>query len=203
MDEQLQLIIRLSDDGRAYATSPQAPGLVYGRPSLKELRHDLDGVLSFHFERPGPFRVAEHIERHYDLADGELVIRVAMDAHTKDREAVAKRIFQVAQLPEQARALVSAANPIGEAVYVCAVPSDTLGWLGAQLQPTVPGDMINAALTIADCFLFTIPLAIGDSDREVPTWPIGSAAPTTSLGEIMQKTPIVTPQGFATLEHAS
>lgn len=197
MDEDLHLIIRLSDNGKAYATSPQAPGLVYGRPSLKELRHDLDEVLAFHFERPGPFRVVEHIERHYDLADGELVIRIAMDAYTGEREAVANRILQVASLPEQARALVSAANPIGEAVYVCAVPSDTLGWLGAQLQPTMPGDMINAALTIADGFLFTMPVAVGDGDG--PTWPVGSAPPTTSLAEIMQRTPIVTPQRFATL----
>jgi len=198
VDEGLHLIIRLSDDGKAYATSPQALGLVYGRPSLKELRHDLHEVLAFHFERPGPFKVVEHIERHYDLADGELVIRVAMDAHTKEREMVAQRILQVVSLPEQAQALVACANPIGESVYVCAVPSDTLGWLAAQLQPSAPGDMINVALTIADGFLFTMPVAVEDGNR--PTWPVGSAMPATSLSEIMQKTPIVTPQRFVSLQ---
>ncbi|MGH3181931.1 MAG: hypothetical protein ACRDOH_25745 [Streptosporangiaceae bacterium] len=116
MAEELHLIIRLSDDGKAYATSPQAPGLVYGRPSLKELRNDLDDALAFHLDRPGPFHVVEHIERHYDLADGELVIRIATDSHTDEREAVAERIRQAASVPEQAQSLVSAANAVGEAV---------------------------------------------------------------------------------------
>ncbi len=53
MSEQIHLIIRLSGDGSVYATSPQAPGLVYGRSSLAELRSDLEDVLSFHFGRPG------------------------------------------------------------------------------------------------------------------------------------------------------
>jgi len=73
MSEQIHLIIRLSDDGSVYATSPQAPGLVYGRPSLEELRSELQDVLSFHFGRPGPFDVIEHHERHYDIAGRELV----------------------------------------------------------------------------------------------------------------------------------
>jgi hypothetical protein len=198
VDEDLHLIIRLSDDGKAYATSPQAPGLVYGRPSLKELRYDLDEVLAFHFERPVPFNVVEHIERHYDLADGELVLRVAIDAHTKEREEVAHRLVQIASLPGQAQALTASANPIGEAVYVCAIPSDTLGWLAAQLQPSVPGDVVNAALTIADGFLFTIPLASDDGTH--PTWIVSSASAATSLSEIMQKTPMVTPQTLVSLQ---
>jgi hypothetical protein len=41
-------------------------------------------------------------------------------------------------------------NKVGETVYVCAVPSDTLGWLAAQLDR--PGDALVAALTIADYF---------------------------------------------------
>jgi hypothetical protein len=198
VDEELHLIIRLSDDGKAYATSPLAPGLVYGRPSLKELRYDLDDVLSFHFDRPGPFKVVEHVERHYDLAGGELVIRVAVDAHMDEREAVAERIMQVASVPEQAQSLVSAANAVGEAVYVCAVPSDTLGWLAAQLQPSVQGDIINAALPIADGFLFTLPVAGDESNR--PTWTVSSAPPAMQLSEVMQKTRIVTPQRLVSLE---
>src|SRR5580693_3977362 len=129
MDEELHVVIRLSDDGKAYATSPQAPGLAYGRHSLAELRTELDDVLSFHLGRSGPFRVVEHIERHYDIAGGELVIRIAQDEHLVTREAAAERIGQVVTIPEQATALVSATNALGEAVYVCAVPSDTLGWL--------------------------------------------------------------------------
>lgn len=195
MDNELHLIVRLSDDGKAYATSPQAPGLVFGRPSVEELRYDLDDVLSFHFGRPGPFMVQEHVERHYDLADGELVVRVAQDAHAAEREAVAERIIQAASVPEQSQALVSIVNAVGEAVYVCAVPSDTLGWLAVQLQP---GDTVNAALPIADGFLFTLPVAVDEGDR--PAWTVGASPPTTRLSEVMQKTRIVTPQHLTTLQ---
>jgi hypothetical protein len=195
VDEVLNLIIRLSDDGKAYATSPQAPGLVFGRPSVEELRHDLNDVLSFHFGHPGPFNVREHVERHYDLAGGELVVRVAQDVHAVEREAVAERIMQAVSVPEQAQSLVSAVNAIGEAVYVCAVPSDTLGWLAVQLQP---GDTVNAALPIADGFLFTLPVAADEGDR--PAWTVAAGPPTTQLSEVMQKTRIVTPQHLATLQ---
>jgi hypothetical protein len=167
---------------------------VYGRASLEALRHDLDDVLSFHFNHPGPFKVVQHLERHYDLAGGELVIRIAIDAHANEREAVAERIRQVASVPEQAQLLVSSANAVGEAVYVCAVPSDTLGWLVAQLQP---GDIINVALRIADGFLLTLPVAADDGIR--PVWAIASATPATQLSEIMQKTPIVTPRQLVSL----
>jgi hypothetical protein len=128
MSRPIHLIVRLSDDGSVYATSPQAPGLVYGRPSLEALRFDLEDVLSFHFGRPGPFEVIEHQERHYDIAGHELVTRVAMDEHFEQRQAVYERIGQVLAVPGQAESLVSAVtNLVGETVYVCAVPSDTLG----------------------------------------------------------------------------
>ena len=60
----IHVIIRATDDG-FFATSPQAAGLVYGRPTLEELRAGLDDVLRFHFDEAGPFAVAEHHERHY------------------------------------------------------------------------------------------------------------------------------------------
>jgi hypothetical protein len=128
------VIIRISEDGKAYATSPQAPGLVYGRRSLAELRNDLTDVLSFHFELPGPFHVVEHVEHHYDVATGELVIRVAQDTRKAEREIVAERIRQIAGDPEEAQSLLSTADLVGETVYICAIPSDTLGWVAAQLR---------------------------------------------------------------------
>lgn len=196
MDEELHLIVRLSEDGKAYATSPQAPGLVFGRQSHKLLRCDLDDVLSFYFDRPGPFHVVEHIEWHYVLDDGELVIRVAQDASAKERATVAQRIADAARMPEQARSLVSMTNAVGEAVYVCAVPSDTLGWLSAQIQP---GDRVTAALAIADGFLFTLPVAADGGNSPASAWAV-ERAPETQLSEIMRKTPVVTPQHLGSLE---
>lgn len=199
MSEPINLIIRLADDGSVYATSAQAPGLAYGRPSLEELRADLESVLSFHFERPGPFDVIEHHERHYDIAGHELVTRIAMDEHRGQRQEVYQRIGQVLSVPGQAESLVSAVtNKVGETVYVCAVPSDTLGWLAAQLDG--PGDALVAALTIADHFLFTLPVT--EADGTHPAWSPDSSSPETRLSEIMQKTPVVTPPHTAPLEVA-
>ena len=170
MSEQIHLIIRLSADGSVYATSPQAPGLAYGRPSLAELRSGLEDVLSFHFGRPGPFNVIEHHERHYDIADRELVTRLAMDEHRDQRQKVYERIGQVLRVPGQAESLASTVtNRVGETVYVCAVPSDTLGWLAAQLAG--PGDALVVALTIADLFLLTLPIAVDDGTH--PVWSRG------------------------------
>lgn len=197
MSEQIHLIIRIGGDGSAYATSPQAPGLAYGRPSLEELRSDLEDVLSFHFGRPGPFDVIEHHERHYEIAGRELVTRLAMDEHRDQRQAVYERIGQVLSVPEQAESLVSAVtNKAGETVYVCAVPSDTLGWLAAQLDG--PGDALVAALTIADHFLLTLPIAADDGTH--PAWSQRSSSPETRLSEIVQKIPVVTPPQTAPLE---
>lgn len=124
MSERIHMIMRLSDDGSVYATSPQAPGLIYGRQSLAEWRSGLQDVLSFYFERPGPFDVIEHHERHYEVEGRELVTRLAMDEHRDQRQAVYERIGQVLRVPGQAESLVSAVtNTVGETVYVCAVSS--------------------------------------------------------------------------------
>jgi hypothetical protein len=187
VSEQINLIVRISDDGNAYATSPQAPGLIYGRPSLEELHADLDDVLSFHFNRPGPFEVVEHHERHLEIAGHELVTRLAADEHRKQRLMVYERLGRAMGIPEQAESLLSAVtNSVGEVVYVCAVPSDTYGWLIAQLDPR--GDALVAALTIADDFLFTLPLAVDDGMH--PSWNVSSSAPGDLLSEIIQKAPV-------------
>lgn len=197
MSESIHLIIRLSSDGSVYATSPQAPGLVYGRPSLKALRSDLQDVLVFHFDRPGPFDVTEHHERHYEVAGRELVTRIALDEHRDQRQAVYDRIGRAMDVPGQAEALVSTVtNKVGEAVYVCTVPSDTLGWLAAQLDG--PGDALIAALTTADQFLLTLPIAADEGIH--PAWSIGSYTSETPLAEIVRKIPIVTPPQTAHLE---
>jgi hypothetical protein len=197
MSEPIHLIIRVSGDGSVYATSSQAPGLVHGRSSLQELRADLQDVLAFHFGRPGPFDVIEHHERHYEIAGRELVTRIALDEHLDQRQAVYERIGHALRVPGQAEALVSAVtNKVGEAVYVCAVPSDTLGWLAAQLDGS--GDALVAALTTAEQFLLTLP--IGADEGTHPAWSVGSSTSETPLSEIVQRIPIVTPPQPAHLE---
>jgi hypothetical protein len=79
-----------------------------------------------------------------------------------------------------------------------AVPSDTLGWLAAQLDG--PGDAVIAALTIAGQFLLTLPIAKEEGTH--PAWSVASSASDTRLSEIMRKIPVVTPPHTMPLEVA-
>ncbi len=192
-DEIIHLIIRITGDG-VYATSPQAPGLAYGRPTLAELRADLDDVLSFHFDRPGPFLVLEHHERHYEIPDGELVIRIALDEHRDERQEVHTRIGRVLAIPEQAQYLLAGPpNAVGEVVYTCAVPADTISWLVDQLDPR--GDALVAAVAIADQFVLTLPLSHGNHHPEMAGVSIGEHGhiPGTTVGQVVRATPVVAP----------
>lgn len=191
--ELIHLFIR-DTDGGLYATSPQAPGLMYGRRTLTQLRADLAEVLAFHTARPGPFQVLEHHERHYDIADGELVVRLAGDDRAAERRKVYERLGRAIQDPVQARALAHGlTNPVGEAVYVCALPSDTVGWLTAQLDEG--GDAFYAAVAIADQMLLTLPFACGEpySGMEGTLTVLGRHDPGTPLSRIVHATPVVTP----------
>lgn len=197
MSEPINLIIRESDDGSVYATSPQAPGLVFGRATLRELRADLQDVLAFHFSRPGPFEVLEHHERHYNIGDRELVTRLANDEHHDERQAVYERIGRALRMPGQAKSLTSAVtNKVGEAVYVCAVRSDTLSWLAAQLDG--PSDAVMAALTTADEFLLTLPVTVGEAPD--PGWLAAPVTPQTRLSEVIGRLPTVAPPAALHLE---
>ena len=189
----IHLIVRDTGEG-FYATSPQAPGLAYGRATLAELRTDLDDVLAFHFNRPGPFHVLEHHERHYEIEGGELVTRIAVDEHRDERQEVYARLGRVLTVPGQARSLLEGpANRVGEVVYVCAVPSDTIGWVAAQLDPR--GEAVTVAVAIADPFVFTVPIVSGDDATQVAGVSIGERGYTleTTLGELVRDTPIVQP----------
>ena len=189
--DTLHLIIRVTPTG-LYATSPQAPGLAYGRRTLDELRADLPGALAFHFDRPGPSRVIEHHERHYDVGEGELVTRIALDAHQDERQSVYTRLGSALAIPEQARSLVSdfSTNAVGEVVYLCAVPSDTLGWIAAQLDPD--GDSAVIAASIADEFVFTAGVHVGREGTHLLHGRTEHDADTT-VGDILRAAPIVTP----------
>jgi predicted RNase H-like HicB family nuclease len=192
-DEPIHLIVRETGEG-FYATSPQAPGLAYGRATLAELRADLDDVLAFHFNRGGPFKVLEHRERQQGLDGGELVARIADDEHRDQRQEVDARLGRALAVSGQARSLLDGpTNRAGEVVYVCAVPSDTIGWLAAQLDPR--GDAVIVAVAIADPFVFTVPVVSGEASARVAGVAIGAHGypPETTLGELVRDTPIVQP----------
>ena len=159
-DDPLHLVVRRLD-GTCYATSPQAPGLAYGRSTLTELRAGLDEVLAFHFGRPGPFRVLEHEERRYEVRGRELVIRLARDAHRAERQEVAERLQRALAVPGPAEVLIGGpANRVGEVLYLCVVPSDPLSWMVAQLDPR--GEAATLAVAVGDALLLTFRVSTGD-----------------------------------------
>jgi predicted RNase H-like HicB family nuclease len=192
-DEVIHLLVRETGEG-FYATSPQAPGLVFGRATLTDLRADLDDVLAFHFDRPGPFQVVEHHERQYEFDGRELVMRIALDEHRTERQEVYARLGRALAIPDQLRSLLEGpVNGVGEIVYVCALSTDTVEWLIAQLDPH--GDAVTIALAIADPFVFTVPIASGDGAVELAGVSISNRGYTleTTLGELARDTPIVQP----------
>lgn len=198
MAKPIHLVVREAEDGQVYATSPQAPGLAFGCKSIVELGRDLTDALSFHLDRPGPFEVVEHRERHYDISGKELVIRLTLDGHQAERGIVRDRIGQALSIPDQAGTLLAGVpNAVGEVVYVCAVPSDTIGWLEAQLDPR--GDAFTAALAIADGLVLTLPFAVNDGTRS--SWHPIPGGPETKLSEVMQRSMIVTPPQLTHLEY--
>jgi hypothetical protein len=100
-------------------------------------------------------------------------------------------------VPGQAESLTSAVtNKVGEAVYVCAVRSDTFGWLSAQFDGQ--GDAIVAALTTADEYLLTLPITASAATR--PAWLAEPVTPRTRLSEVIGKLLAVAPPAAPDLE---
>ncbi len=178
----IHLVIRPVDGG-FYATSPQAPGLAYGRPTLDELRVDLDEVLALALNRPGPFTVVEHHERHYDVGDQELVTRVALDDHRTERQEAYARLGRALGVPGQAETLVAGpTNRVGEALYICVVPSDTLRWVAAQLDPR--GETATIVTAVGDELMLTFRISTGRD---------GPPESRETVADLMRTHPILQP----------
>ena len=181
-DDAVHLVVRRSGD-TYYATSPQAPGLAYGRSTLRELRAGLDEVLSFHLERPGPFTVLEHDEREHLVGDREVVVRLALDEHQQERQEVRERLRRALTVPEQAEALITGpTNRVGEVLYLCVVPSDTLGWVADQLDAR--GESATLAVAVGDALLLTFRVSTGDG---------GPVEPRRTVADLMRTQPILQP----------
>lgn len=192
--ELIHLIVRKTASG-FYVTSPQAPGFIFGRETLKAVKTDLQDALSFHFDEPGPFHVLEHYEQHYQIADGELVTRIANDKFLSERKVVYERLSDVLRDESQAISLAHGiTNLVGECVYVCTLPQDTIGWLADQLDER--GDAFSVAILVADHMLLTLPFAYGEKHRGIPeTFTLASSQydRNTLLSEVIQATNVVTP----------
>jgi predicted RNase H-like HicB family nuclease len=188
-DGVVHVVVRAEDDGAFFVRSPQVPGLAYGAASLAEVRSDLQGVLAFALDSPGPFDVVEHHEWRFDVGEREVVVRLAADEHETERHEVYERLARAVAVPDQADALLDApADAVGEVLYLCAVPSDRVRWIAAQLDRSGAATL---AVAVADELLLTYRVHV-DDPRNRRTQPVRHREGET-VADIMHTRPIVRP----------
>jgi hypothetical protein len=182
--EPIHVIVRATAGG-FYVTSPQAPGLAFGRRTIDGIHGELQDVLAFHFDEPGPFTVIEHHEHSHEAAGHELVTRLAIDDHKAQRQETYKRLRAALSVPEQVEALVEEpANLVGEVLYICVLPSDTLQWVGAQLDPR--GESATLVVAVADDLMLSFDVSTGsDTPRSH-----GLAPDDQTVADLVRTTPI-------------
>lgn len=139
----VDVIVR-QEDGTWSAWSPTAPGFYASDERYQELGKLVHSGTRLYFEGED-VQVLQHMER---VLGDDLVLRIAYDAHQGDRVQVAERMQRAQWVPEQAeRMREEPRNDLGEHVVVCAVPTDTLGFLIRQLAE---GDSLHVAVALAD-----------------------------------------------------
>lgn len=166
-------------DGPSWsAWSPQCPGLAVAEPTASELRAALPDALAWYFDGDTDVEMQVHLEQELR----GVVVRIAQDTHLWERQLVAERLGAALGAESQAEQLRAAAvNAADEVVYVCALPSDPLSWLTAQMDDAA--DAVVVTLPVAEAMLWT--LQFGTVGRRGET-PIGvSYRPDTTFGEIM------------------
>ncbi|GAA1332377.1 hypothetical protein [Saccharothrix algeriensis] len=116
-------------------SSPQLPELIGGRESYEELVADLDKLLAFGGATDGNPRLL-HLQKHRVLMSGdEFLIRIARDSKFDARWTAGQQLTAALNIADQLTPLLSVPRrPTGEALFICAEPTDTVGWIVRQLD---------------------------------------------------------------------
>lgn len=163
--------------------SPQLPGFTFARSTREALLRDYQEALWVEGIRGA---VVGHWQKRLETSSGrEAVLRWSSD-HTLDVEArleVANRLQRLLVVDDEIL-LGQTPNDLGEYVFVCCIPSDTVDWVVRQLDPR--GDVVSVAVAVADQMVgFVLELATsGTTD-----WPSvesqGITADTT-MSEVLR-----------------
>jgi hypothetical protein len=154
--EVTHVFITKDPDG-FFGESPQIPGFCYGRPTETEFRRDFQSVLKDVGVRG---QVQAHFQTRGVIEDGrEFVLRFADGAGKAERIEVTERVERCLRSDQAADMLSTTTTPMGEVVFVAALPADTLGMFMDQLYDKDDALVISAA--VADDGLFTMTLASG------------------------------------------
>ncbi|EIV94043.1 hypothetical protein [Frankia sp. QA3] len=177
MTRAVSVIVRR--DGVSWsAWSPQCPGLAIAEPTATELRSAFPDALAWYFDGNRDLDMQIHLEQELR----GVVIRIAQDTQVWERQLVAGRLGAALGVDSQAAELRSAAlNAAGEIVYVCALPSDPVSWLTAQMDDET--DAVVVTLPSAESMLWTLQFGTVGSRGEKPS--SLRYRPETTFGEIM------------------
>ncbi|MDT3438978.1 hypothetical protein [Pseudofrankia sp. BMG5.37] len=188
MAELVDLIVR-RDEGTWAAWSPRCPGLAIVQLSQPDLVREARGAIR-EFLQPAADLAATG-ERDRDLlvdlrvhVEGEIrgvVVRVCQDEHLWERQHVAERLSAALGDPAQATNLAARrTTALGDVVFVCAMPTDTLDWVFEQMQP---GDALSMVVSVADNMIW---VSTFSHDEFRPDRADGGLPVTTTIAEIMQ-----------------
>lgn len=110
-----------------------------------------------------------------------IVFRVCQDEHRWARHHVVDRLAAVLGDPDQAPHLAARdSNALGDVVFVCAMPTDTLDWVERQMDPE---DALNMAVSVADAMIWVSTFRRGDFQ---PDHSHGALPTTATIAEVMQ-----------------
>ncbi|WP_163549454.1 hypothetical protein [Candidatus Frankia nodulisporulans] len=178
MGRPVSLIVR--PDGPSWsAWSPQCPGLAMVQPAAAELRDVLPEVLSWYFGEDTEIEFQVHHERELH----GVVLRVAQDGQLYDRERLAVQFTDALEESGQlARVRSEPVSGGGEVTLVCALQSDRVSWLAAQMDDD---DVLVALLPVAESILWAVPVGTGTgADRDDAIVALGAYPGETTLGEV-------------------
>jgi hypothetical protein len=179
MAKLVSVIIRGEKEGW-WAWTPQCPELITGRNTEAKLLRSLPKTLAWCFEEDGDIDdidIRIHVERK--VGDG-VVVRVARDERQDARQAVADRFVAALADPDLAGRLRAAPqNPVGEVVYICALPTDTRVWLEDQMEDR--RGAVNVVVPVSGTMLWTWPVGDQPGDAAPNT---GDAAPPATFGDV-------------------
>jgi hypothetical protein len=184
--EPVHLIARTDHGVGIY--SPQLPGVTGAYPDAKSMATDFRTLLDYAGVTLAGRELIAHSEcvRH----DGDVLIRVAKDAHRGDRAQVAERLTAALAGETQYEDIMDAPRArTGAALFICAVPSDTIGWITDQLDPR--GETAAAVVGVGDEAIYVAYFARGL--EEVTGWHDLSHwgwTRDTTLSEAMRAQPI-------------
>lgn len=137
-EEALHLLVHEEAGGSVWMTSPNLPGLLYGRESAEDFWDDLEEVLRDVDAPVGP-RLVYRFLPVGEVDGNEVVVAVPQDARKGERLALVELFLGTLNDDEQVLDFVSEDTfrlPTGEIMVFAAMPEDTLGTVNGALFPS-------------------------------------------------------------------